>query len=216
MWVFITKRKDFFTMPKNLKNDKALTVSDEKIIELYWNREEKAIEETDRKYGNYLHTIAYNILHNDLDCEECLNDTYLGTWNSIPPSKPSALQVFISKIMRNISISRYQKNRAAKRVPSEMTVSMDELEKYIVYNEFESPTEQEYYTYQLSRLLSEYLRSLSDKQRFIFICRYYCSDSISSIGEMLHISDRTVFRELSALKASLKELLIKEGYYDEK
>ena len=190
--------------------------SDEQIIELYWSRDEKAIEETDRKYKKYLYGIAYNILHDNLDCDECLNDTYLGTWNAIPPAKPSIFQVFLFKITRNISIARYKKNRAYKRIPSEMTVSIDELDKYITYNEFDSPVDEDYHTNRLARIFSDYLRVISDKKRFIFISRYYCSDSISNIAEMLRISDRTVFRELSAIREELKAILIKEGYYNEK
>ena len=202
-------------MQKNTPERDPVTLSDEQIVALYWARDEKAIDETDKKYNRYLYTVAYNILHNDPDCEECLNDTYLGTWNAIPPARPSIFQIFISKIMRNTAIVRYKKNRADKRVPSELTVSMEELDKYVVYNEYESPVEQDYQTRRLARLLSDYLRTLSDKQRFIFICRYYCSDRISDIAEMLHISDRTVFRELTAIKNGLKEFLAKEGYYDE-
>lgn len=190
--------------------------SDEQIIDLYWSRDEKAIEETDRKYKKYLYGIAYNILHDDLDCNECLNDTYLGTWNAIPPAKPSIFQVFLFKITRNISIARYKKNRAHKRIPSEMTVSIDELDKYITYNEFDSPVDEDYHTNRLARIFSDYLRVISDKKRFIFISRYYCSDSISNIAEMLRISDRTVFRELSAIREELKAILIKEGYHNEK
>ena len=88
---------------------------DGEIIELYWKREEAAISETDKKYGKYLYRIAYNIVHDELDCEECLNDTYLGTWNRIPPARPNVFQIFLSKIMRNIAVDRFRKNTAKKR-----------------------------------------------------------------------------------------------------
>ncbi len=188
-------------------------MSDEEIIALYWNRDEKAILETDRKYNRYLYTVAYNILHAPLDCEECLNDTYLGTWNSIPPAKPSSFQVFISKIMRNIAISRYKKNHAARRVPSELTVSISELSEYVVYNE--NAMQYDYEVGILARLIDMYLHSLSAKRRFIFICRFYCGDRIADIAEMLHVTERTVFRELTRIKAGLKEVLMREGYYHE-
>ena len=184
-------------------------LEDEKIIDLYWQREEKAISETDRKYGKYLMTIAYNILHNDPDSEECLNDTYLGTWNAIPPAKPTLFQVFLSKIMRNTAVVRYKKNHAQSRVPSEMTVSLDELEGYIPY---QPSVEEDYDVYRLSRLLSEYLHKMSEKRAFIFICRYYCADRISDIAAMLHVSESTVYRELDEIKKGLREILIKEGY----
>lgn len=186
-------------------------MEDEDIIELYWARDEKAIAETDRKYKHYLYTVAFNILHDKLDCEECLNDTYLGTWNAIPPARPSIFQIFISKIMRNTAVVRYKHNSAAKRVPSEMTVSLEELRDYIPYD---SSAEHEYAVFEISRLLSSYLRSLPEKRTFIFICRYYCSDKISDIAEMLHVSESTIFRELNTIREGLKELLMKEGYYN--
>ena len=184
-------------------------LSDEAIIDLYWNRNEKAITETDRKYKRYLYSIAYNILHDHPDCEECLNDTYLGTWNSIPPHKPSIFQIFLSKIMRNTAVARYKHNTASKRIPSEMTTSLDELEPYIPAPN----SQQEYLLNELSRLLSIYLRSLPERSAFIFICRYYCSDRVSDIAAMLHISERTVFRELSEIREGLKQFLEKEGYF---
>lgn len=81
-------------------------IADEQIIELYWRREEKAIQETDKKYGQFLFRIAYNILHERLDCEECQNDTYLGVWNAIPPTRPTVFPAFITQIMRRIAINR--------------------------------------------------------------------------------------------------------------
>ena len=113
--------------------------TDETIVELYWKRDETAIRLTDEKYGKYLYAIAYRILHDSLDCEECLNDTYLGTWNCIPPAKPNPLQLFVSKIMRNIAIDRFRGRMASRRVPSEMTVSLEELDECLAYSA--SPSE---------------------------------------------------------------------------
>ena len=105
---------------------------------------------------------------------------------------------------------------AQKRIPSEMTVSLEELDQYITYNEFSSPVDEDYHANRLARIFSDYLRMLPDRKRFVFISRYYCSDRITDIAEMLRISDRTVFRMLTEIKAELKEILIKEGYYHEK
>ncbi|MBE6676568.1 MAG: sigma-70 family RNA polymerase sigma factor [Clostridia bacterium] len=184
-------------------------LEDHRIIDLYWQREERAITETDRKYGRYLYTIAYNILHNDPDSEECLNDTYFGTWNAIPPAKPTFFQVFLSKIMRNTAVVRYKKNHAKSRVPSEMTVSLDELDGCIPY---EPSVADDYEVYRLSRLLSDYLRKMPEKRAFIFVCRYYCADRIMDIASMLHVSESTVYRELDEIKKGLREILIKEGF----
>lgn len=109
-------------------------LSDEAIISLYWDRNDKAIEATDFKYKNYLYTIAYNIVHDKLDCEECLNDTYLGVWNAIPPSRPRVLKAFLITIMRRVAIKRYHKLRQKGAVPSEMTVALAEVEDFIAEN----------------------------------------------------------------------------------
>ena len=183
--------------------------SDEEIVEMYWQREEAALTETDKKYGNYLFTIANNIVKNIQDSEECLNDTYLGTWKSIPPHRPNLFLVFLSKIMRNVAVDRYRKNTAARRAPSSLMQSLNELDESVAY----SPSvEEEYAIDMLSRLLNEWLGGLSESERFLFVCRYYYADPIADIAKMLGVSERTVFRQLSALKNSLKEHLEKGGY----
>ncbi|MBQ8849559.1 MAG: sigma-70 family RNA polymerase sigma factor [Clostridia bacterium] len=182
---------------------------DEQIIELYWQREEKALSATDEKYGRYLYTIAYNIVHNNQDCEECLNDTYFGTWNSIPPQRPNLFLVFLSKIMRNVAVDKYRKNTAARQVPSSLMQSLDELDESVAY----SPSmEEELAINQLSELLNSWLRGLSESERFLFVCRYYYADPIAEIARMLGVSERTVFRQLTKLKNSLREHLEKGGY----
>ena len=108
-------------------NEQAPLAADETIVELYWARDERAIEETDRKYGAYLMTVAHRILQSREDSEECLNDTYLKTWNSIPPQRPNCLKAFLTKITRTIAIDRYRKERRQKRVPTECTLSLSEL-----------------------------------------------------------------------------------------
>ncbi|MBQ7383376.1 MAG: sigma-70 family RNA polymerase sigma factor [Clostridia bacterium] len=199
-------------MDKREKNNSAAQLSDEAIIELYWNREECAISATDDKYGRYLFTIAYNIVRDELDCEECLNDTYLGTWNSIPPTRPNIFQVFLSKIMRNVALDKYRKNSASKRIPSEMIVSIDELDKYMVYD---MSAQEEFLIRDIGRLLSDYLRELPDKEEFMFVCRYYYADYISDIAKMLEMNPKTVSKALAKLRDDLKAKLEKEGYYHE-
>ncbi|MBQ8344788.1 MAG: sigma-70 family RNA polymerase sigma factor [Clostridia bacterium] len=193
-------------------NLNGIGMEDKQIIELYWQREERAITETDHKYGRYLYTIAYNIVHNRSDCEECLNDTYLGTWNRIPPAKPTAFQAFLSRIMRNIAIDRYRKATADKRVPSELVISMEELEDYMVYD---TAYEEEQAVAELVRVLNDYLRGVSDRDAMIFVCRYYYSDKVSEIARMLNVSERTVQRELLRIRESLRTKLMKEGIYHE-
>ena len=194
-------------------NDKTpRKLTDEEIIELYWNRNEEAITATDDKYGKYLFVIAYNIIHDNMDCEECLNDTYLSTWNRIPPTRPKFFQTFLSKIMRNIAIDRYRRKSADKRIASEITASLEELDECLP----DVPgVEDEIMRREVIGILNAYLRELSQREVLIFICRYYYSDSVESIAEMLHVSRNTVFRELSKIRAGLRERLASEGYIDE-
>ena len=184
-------------------------MDDEKIVALYFERNEKAIEETDFKYKKYLMTVACNILSDRLDCEECLNDTYLGTWNRIPPVRPTVFQIFLSKMMRNIAVDKYRKNIANKRVPSELTVSLDELDDCIDYT---FDIDEEIFAKELGSILSEFLRGIPKKSATMFICRYYYSDSIESIADMFKISEPTVFRTLAALRKQLAEKLAERGY----
>ena len=199
-------------MDKEKKSRIGDTLSDEAIIELYWQRSELAIQETDKKYQKYLYTVAYNILHDDMDCEECLNDTYLGTWNTIPPQRPSVFQAFLTRIMRNTAVVKYKKNTAKKRRPSQLTLSLDEISDSIPYPQ---SVEEEYLLSQLGVIINKFIKQLSERSAFIFICRYYCSDSINDIASMLHISERTVFNELKDMRSELKKTLIKEGYFNE-
>jgi len=196
---------------KNKKYENVL--SDEKIIELYWNRDEKAIRETDKKYGSYLYSIAFNIVNDRLDTEECVNDTYLGTWERIPPARPNVFHLFLARIIRNIAISKFRKTNAQKRISSEMQVSLDELDECIAA----SPSaEEDYYVENVAAILNEYLRSLSRRKELIFVCRYYYADKIINIAKMLGVSVNTVYRELGSIREGLKKALEKEGYYLER
>ena len=181
---------------------------DAEIVELYWQRDERAIRETDRKYQAFLLSVAYNILRDGYDCEECLNDTYLDTWNRIPPTRPSVFQAFLSKIMRNIAVDRYRRNSAQKRIPSEMLVSLEELD---TCTPTEMSMDEELAIAELSRMLNEYLQGLDDRERLLFVCRYYYADKISEIAKMLQAGERSIYRELATLREGLRAHLEKEG-----
>ena len=185
---------------------------DEEIVELYWNRDEKAITATDDKYRQFLFTIAYNIVHDNLDCEECINDTYLGTWNRIPPTRPNVFQAFLSRIMRNIAVNRYKHNTAAKRVPSELTVSLEELEHCM---RSDLTVEEEVAIKRLGDALNDYLCALPERDRLVFMCRYYYADKVIEIADMLGISRNTVTKYLDNIREGLKEHLIEEGIWHE-
>ncbi len=184
--------------------------TDEQIIELYWQKDEKAIAETEIKYGKMLFRIAYNILHNNTDCEECKNDTYLCIWNRIPPTRPVAFYAFISKIMRDIAINKYNETKVKRRVPSELTVSLEELCNVI---HTDNSPENEYAERELSRLISGYIRELPKRQHYIFIGRFYFGNRLEHIADELGISAATVGREIVKLKAGLKAYLERNGVY---
>ena len=118
-------------MELQVKQTAKVPMDDGQIVELYWERDEKAIEETDFKYEKYLFSIAYNVIHDRLDSEECLNDTYLNAWNSMPPTKPNVLKAFLTTITRRIAIKRYHRKLRQNVIPSEMTISLSELENFV-------------------------------------------------------------------------------------
>ncbi len=196
-------------MDKEKSKTQKSCLSDEEIIELYWQRNEKAIEETSLKYQRYLYTVAYNIINDHSDCEECLNDTYLGVWHTIPPTRPDYFKAFITVIMRRNAINRYNRNNRKSTVPSQMTEALSELEFLLSDEESAFDT---YDNKELSRLLSEFVFSLSRRRKFIFMGRYYAAESIASIAEELHLSKSTVKKELATIRLLLKEKLEKEGY----
>ena len=184
-------------------------MDDEKIIALYWDRNEKAIEETDFKYKKYLFAIAYNMLHNKLDCEECLNDTYLGAWNAIPPAKPTMLKAFLTTITRRIAIKRYHSKQRQSVIPSEMTVSLSELEDFVAGDE---DIDSDFDAGRLGRVISDFVRSLSPRRQFLFMSRYYIADPIDTIAKDLRLSRSMVNKELAAIRIALKEKLESEGF----
>lgn len=191
------------------KNQHASHLTDEEIIALFWERNEQAIRETDSKYGRYLYAIAYNILHDTLDCEECLNDTYHGTWNQIPPTRPRVLGAFLSRIMRNIAVDKFRANTAQKRIPSEYVVALEELDDCVASDE---DVEKSYDLRRMIAILNEFLEGLSARRVYMFVCRYYYSDPIADIAKSLGIKPSTVSSELSAMRRKLREALEKEGY----
>ena len=184
--------------------------SDEKIIDMYWQRDPDAIQETDHKYGNLLRNVANNILFDCQDCEECKNDAYLGIWNAIPSARPVAFPAFIMQIMRRIAIDRYREKSRQKRIPSQLTVSIEELKQSISSG---MPVDEAYEAKEIGRLITEYVEGLSDRQRYIFIDRYYLAEPLEKTAADLSISVRTAYREIEKIKQGLKEYLERNGVY---
>ena len=182
-------------------------MEDEKIIELYWNRNEEALLQTNRKYGSFCYCIAHNILKNDEDAEECVNDTWLRTWLAIPPKRPEFFQAFLGKITRNLSLDRYRKARAARRGGNTMDCIYEELEECIAGQSMDTQTDSIVITDALIRFLS----GLSHDARIIFVRRYWYADSIVQIAERYGMSESKVKSALMRSRNRLRGFLQKEG-----
>ena len=184
-------------------------MQDEKIVELYWNRDESAIRETQEKYENYLYKIAYNILSDKEDSNESVNDTYLAAWNSMPPHKPNVLSTYLGKLTRRISIDIFRKRNRIKRQGSEYALSLTELQDCVSGGN--SP-EQDYEAQILGEAINTFLRTLSQDARNVFIGRYYFLDSVKDVAKYCGISESKAKTLLFRTRNSLREYLKKEGF----
>jgi RNA polymerase sigma-70 factor (ECF subfamily) len=184
-------------------------MQDNEIISLFFNRDETAITEVDNKYHRYLFKVAYNLLFDKQDCEECLNDSYLGCWNTIPPTTPKSLKFFVAKIVRRRSIDILKMKTRDKRIPKEMKISLEELGDCIV--EQASVIDME--TQQLSEVISSYLWTVSDLDRLIFVRKYWYLDSIKVIAKKCDLTESNVKTKLFRIRKELKLYLMKEGVY---
>ena len=183
---------------------KRTPLADSRIVELYWSRDELAIDETDFKYKAYLLTVAYNIVHDTQDCEECLNDAYMGAWNAIPPARPQSLGAFLSRIARNLALKRLEARTRQKR--SGRTVSFEEMEEILGEEEAEQVSPEE-----LGRHISEFLRREKEEARRVFLRKYYFLDSVSEIARQFSFSESKVKSMLYHTRQRLRAYLIKKG-----
>ncbi|WAA11458.1 RNA polymerase sigma factor [Fervidibacillus halotolerans] len=183
-------------------------MEDGDIIQLYWERKERAISETDKKYGRYCYRIAYNILQNNEDSEECVSDTYLKTWSCIPDDYPKMFSAYLGKITRNIAINRYRRLRAKKRGGGEIEQIFHELEGCIPSKQ---SVEKEWETNQLIEHVNRFLASLKVEQRIVFVKRYWYAQPIHSIANELSISESKVKSILFRCRKKLKHFLEEEG-----
>ena len=179
---------------------------DAMICELFFDRQEKAIEKCQEKYGKLAMKVSYNILHNKEDSEECVNDAMLGLWNSIPPQKPRSLPSYLCQLVRNISLNRYDYNHAKKR-NGEFDLILDELEGIIASPEYENEFEEG----EITACLNLFLFGLKEKDRVVFVRRYYYSDSVKDIADAMGESEGAVSMKLMRLRQKLKTALLKEG-----
>ena len=179
------------------------------IVKLFWDRDESAISEAKKQYDKYCMHIADNILQNPQDAEECVNDSLLDAWNSIPPQKPENLKTYLGKLVRRTAIDRLRINTAKKRITDGTLLSLEEISEIIGKSDVESSVEKA----ELTRLISKYLRSIDETKRNVFIRRYWYYDSIKSICERYGFTKNKVVLMLKRTREDLKEYLRKGGYY---
>ena len=182
-------------------------MDDLEIIELYFCRDEKALTETARKYGNYCYTVAFSVLNSMEDSKETVNDTYLELWNTIPPERPTVLSAFIGKITRRLAIDRWRKNTAVKRGGGEFEVTLDELSECISDN---TNVEKIVEGKLVVSTINEFLKKLPDTERNVFICRYWYADSVKSVAKQFGFSESKVKSMLMRTRTKLKQKLAEE------
>ena len=179
-------------------------MDDNLIIDLYWQRNQRAIADTETKYGPYCHAIAYNVLYSPQDAEECVNDTWLRAWEAMPPQRPGKLSAFLGRITRNLALDRYDYLHASKRSGS-FDLLLSELSDCI-------PSGQDDYArLELSQILSAFLRTLPENQRNIFLRRYWFCESIDTLAKRYDMSQSAVKSNLFRTRNRLKAYLEKEG-----
>ncbi len=185
-------------------------MKDEMIVEMYWRRDERAIEESDKKYGQPLFRLAYNILSDAEDSKECLNDTYLRAWSSIPPNRPHVLYPYLSKLVRQTSIDLFRRKSRKKRVTSQYTQSLSELEECVSKGD---ELQENFDEKILIEMINRWLKTLTPEARIIFLRRYYFMDSIKELSMYCGLSESKIKSRLFRLRGSLKKYLEREGYY---
>jgi RNA polymerase sigma factor, sigma-70 family len=184
-------------------------MDDQRIVELFWQRNEAAITETQKKYGNYCRSIAGNILSRNEDVKEVVNDAYFGAWNAIPPHRPENLSTFLGKIVRRLAMKKLRYEAAQKRISSEATASLDELESCIPSS---LRTEAHLEHTELTESINCFLETLKPEERRVFLRRYWFCDSIQSICSRYHYSQSKVKSMLMRTRNKLAVWLRKEGF----
>ena len=183
-------------------------MNDKQILDLYWARSEDAISETSKRYGRYCHYIARNILHNDEDSEECVNDTYLKAWETMPPHRPEKLSAFLGKIVRNLALNRYKGYTAEKRGGGQVPVVLDELQDCIPVTGSVAETIEDL---MLVDIFNRFLSGLPAEKRKIFVRRYWYLSPIKEIAKDYSISESKVKVTLLRVRNDLRQVLEKEG-----
>lgn len=182
-------------------------MEDNRILKLYAERSERAIAETERKYGRYCYSIAVHILQSDEDAAECVNDTYLRAWNAIPPQHPRCLRTFLGKITRNLSLNRYEKQTAEKRGKGQIPLVLDELAECLPDTKGEAVLE----SMVIRSTLNRFMKELPAETRRLFVQRYWYLCSVKEIAENNALTDNQVAVTLFRARCKLKLILEQEG-----
>ena len=183
-------------------------MEDDKIVQLYWDRDETAITATSDKYGAYCLSISRNIFGNNEDAQECVNDTYLKAWNTIPPHRPAMLSTFLGKITRNLSFDRYKANRRDKRGGSQTALVLEELNEIIS----DKSSEAEFDRAELISAINGFLSELPQDKRRMFVCRYWYAFDLSEIARRFGMTENNVSVTLNRLRKKLRKYLIERGF----
>jgi len=182
-------------------------MDDRKIIELFFDRSEDAIKELDIKYGKCFFNLSYSIIGNRQDAEECVNDAYLGVWNAIPPKRPEPLLAFVCRVVRNISINRFNSNKAKKR-NNEYDLSLEELGDILVdHHSMEDALEES----EILQYIEEFLDMQGQENRVIFVRRYWFADSYADIAKYTGLKKSTISVRLVRMREKLKVYLEERG-----
>lgn len=184
-------------------------LDDSEIIGMLFDRDESALTALSRKYGSYCTSIANNILRNREDSEECVNDTYMKTWESIPPEKPKFLSAFLAKITRNLAIDRYRRDHSQKRGGDDMELIFEELEECVSDGSSVEATAERR---EILAAVNRFLGKLSAKNRIMFVSRYCYCESVHDIAARFGVKENNVSVSLNRTRAQLREYMKKEGY----
>lgn len=182
-------------------------MEDKAIVDLYWMRSEQAISETDRKYGGYCFSVAYNVLANREDAEECVSDTYMVAWENLPPHRPAFLTTFLGKVTRRISISRWRQRNAHKRGGGEVILALDELDECVADPR---DVEGQYLHKETILCINRFLAALPQPERDVFLRRYFLLDPVKDIAASFGFTESKVKSMLHRTREKFRNTLAKE------
>jgi len=184
-------------------------MTDQDIVKLYWDRDESSIARSSDRYGQYCRSIALNILGSEQDAEECVNDTWIRAWDSIPPERPQSLMSFLGRLTRNRAIDMLRKRSAAKRGSDEVAAVLEEIQEFVPGNVSVEDTAE---SRELIGAVNRFLEGLPAKKRILFVRRVWYADPVDKIADRLGMSESGVSVALSRIRGKLRDYLMEKGY----